>query len=172
MLEAALRTIPDRRGRGIDLFPPRLLKEASVDAKKAFVQLLASIEEEAALPMQQLMNVIALLPKSGGGHRPIALMGICCVILLRIRRPYVQAWDRAYHGPWDKTVGGSAEAAGWLDELESELALHQGFQVAGLLLDIRKFYDSVNLADLVDAAIELNYPLRLLALALDSYLGV
>ena len=58
------------------------------------------------------------------------------------------------------------------DELESELALHQGFQGAGLLLDLRRFYDSVNLADLVDAAIELNYPLRLLALALDSYLGV
>eukprot|EP00959_Pyramimonas_sp_CCMP1952_P419500 8786906-Pyramimonas_sp.AAC.1 len=121
--------------------------------------------------MQQLFNVIALLEKPGGGRRPIALMGFCYVVLLRIRRPHVQAWDRAYHGPWDKTVGSSAEAAGWLDELESELALHQGFQVAGSLLDLRKFYDSVCLTDLVDAAIELNYPLRLLALALDSYLG-
>eukprot|EP00959_Pyramimonas_sp_CCMP1952_P230376 4816371-Pyramimonas_sp.AAC.1 len=58
-----------------------------------------------------------------------------------------------------------------MDELEGELAILGGFEVAGGLLDLRKFYDLVSLPDLAAAAQDLGYPLRLLALALDVYLG-
>ena len=99
-------------------------------------------------------------------------MGFEYVLLIRIRRPYISNWDRSAAGPWDKTVGSSAEVAGWLDELETELARHHGFEVGGGLLDLRKFYDQVAIPDLIEASKALRYPLRLLVLAMDAYLGV
>ena len=72
--------------------------------------------------------------------------------------------------PWGAAVGGSAEAAGWVDELEAELALLSGFQVGGLVLDMKKYHDQVCPEDLAGAASALGHPLRLLVLDVDVHL--
>eukprot|EP00959_Pyramimonas_sp_CCMP1952_P438314 9176146-Pyramimonas_sp.AAC.1 len=85
--------MPDSRGQGLDFIEPRLIKEASEEAKTHLIQLLESIEEQCALPFQQLFALVALIPKPDGGKRPIALPGFVCTLLLRIRKPFITAWD-------------------------------------------------------------------------------
>eukprot|EP00959_Pyramimonas_sp_CCMP1952_P285314 5965705-Pyramimonas_sp.AAC.1 len=54
MLDAALATIPGASGRGADAVNPWLSKEASKEAKFAFIGLLGEVERHATLPLQQL----------------------------------------------------------------------------------------------------------------------
>ena len=95
--------------------PPRLVKEAPPEALEALAVLLSSIEREATVPFQERFNLIALLDKTDGGLRPIALLSVCYVLPCRVGKPVIGAWDKESHGPWGKTVGSSAEHAGWLD---------------------------------------------------------
>ena len=68
-------------------------------------------------------------------------------------------------------MGGGADEAGWVDELDTEIAFLQGFQVGGGLVDLAKFYEQVGMPELVAQAKALNYPVRLLALAVEAYSG-
>eukprot|EP00959_Pyramimonas_sp_CCMP1952_P241736 5052334-Pyramimonas_sp.AAC.1 len=122
-VRAALRSVPDRRGRGFDGLPPRLVKDGIPECFAALAAILTDMESQAAVPFQELLNMICLLDKEDGGLRPIALLNFCYVLLCRIRKPMIGAWDKASHGPRGKTVGGSAEHAGWTDELEGAIGL-------------------------------------------------
>eukprot|EP00959_Pyramimonas_sp_CCMP1952_P047400 989337-Pyramimonas_sp.AAC.1 len=111
-------SVPDRRGRGLDGLPPRLVKDGPPECLAALAAILSDMEHKAAVPFQELFNMSCLLDKEDGGLRPMALENFCYVLLCRIRKPLIGAWDKDRRGPWGKTVGGSAEHAGWIDELE------------------------------------------------------
>ena len=51
---AALKTMPDRRGKGADGMPPRLVKDAPPEAIEALASLLTCIESEVTVPFQEL----------------------------------------------------------------------------------------------------------------------
>eukprot|EP00959_Pyramimonas_sp_CCMP1952_P217623 4551616-Pyramimonas_sp.AAC.1 len=75
------------------MMPPRLVKDAPHAAIAALAALLTAIEREATVPFQELFNLIALLDKEDGGLRPIALLNFSYVLLCRIRKPVIGAWD-------------------------------------------------------------------------------
>ena len=98
-------------------------------------------------------------------------MGLLYALLIRIRKPVITAWDKEVAGPWDATVNSSADEAGWVDELRTELAGLSGFTAGGGLLDMTKFYELIDIPILIEAGERLNYDKRLLALAVEAYLG-
>ena len=51
-------------------------------------------------------------------------------------------------------MGGGADEAGRLDELDSELAILRGFMVGGGLLDLIQFYDQLEMAVLAEASMD------------------
>eukprot|EP00973_Karenia_brevis_P066201 9200998-Karenia_brevis.AAC.1 len=46
--------------------------------------------------------------KPQGGTRPIALMPMLYRVWSKVRKPYIQKWERAIAGPCDAAVGGSS----------------------------------------------------------------
>eukprot|EP00973_Karenia_brevis_P080386 11152854-Karenia_brevis.AAC.1 len=60
-----------------------------------------------------------------GGTRPIALMPMLYRIWTKIRKPYIQKWERANAGPWDAAVeGSSALRAALVSMFGNELAYY------------------------------------------------
>eukprot|EP00973_Karenia_brevis_P012472 1692430-Karenia_brevis.AAC.1 len=52
--------------------------------------------------------MIVLMGKPQWGSRPIALMPILYRIWTKVRKPYIQKWERANAGLWDAAVEGSS----------------------------------------------------------------
>ena len=49
-------------------------------------------EALVAMPVQALLNLIALILKPQGGDRPIALTALWYALWTRIRQPYMKEW--------------------------------------------------------------------------------
>jgi hypothetical protein len=65
------------------------------------------MEEEALMPMQGWLQMVALIPKEGStDERPITLVWRLCRLLLRIRKEFMVSWDLKWAGPWDEAVRG------------------------------------------------------------------
>eukprot|EP00973_Karenia_brevis_P036217 4994179-Karenia_brevis.AAC.1 len=58
-------------------------------------------KQSATWPSYILYNIVVLMGKPQGGTRLIALMPMLYRIWTKIRKPYIQKWERANAGPWD-----------------------------------------------------------------------
>ena len=86
-------------------------------------------EELMVLPIQALVNFIALIPKPTGGDRPIALTTLIYALWTRIRQPYIREWETERAGFWDDAIRGSSALRAALlrraaDESAASLKLH------------------------------------------------
>eukprot|EP00973_Karenia_brevis_P049461 6862447-Karenia_brevis.AAC.1 len=65
--------------------------------------------------------------KPQGGTRPIALMPMLYMIWTKIKKPYIQRWERGNAGPWDAAVeGSSALRAAFTSMFGNEVAYYRG----------------------------------------------
>eukprot|EP00973_Karenia_brevis_P054380 7555251-Karenia_brevis.AAC.1 len=65
--------------------------------------------------------------KPQGGPRPIELMPILYRIWTKVRKPYIQEWERANAGPWDAAVeSSSALRAALTSMFGNEVADYKG----------------------------------------------
>ena len=91
----------------------------------------------------------------------------------KIRRDDIRFWESAISGPWDAAVkGSSALRAGVLGAFHDELHTQTGDEVASLLWDMDKFYDSINVIKLISKGIELGYPVVALALGMVMHMAM
>ena len=58
------------------------------------------------IPLQCLTNLICLLPKPGGGERPIVLQSLLRVLWSSWHADTIRAWDAARARFWDTAVRG------------------------------------------------------------------
>eukprot|EP00973_Karenia_brevis_P018707 2565158-Karenia_brevis.AAC.1 len=78
--------------------------------------------------------------KPQGGARPIALMPMLYRIWTKIRKPYIQMWERANAAPWDAAVeGSSALRAALTSMFGNEVAYYKGEATLSTLYDMEKF---------------------------------
>lgn len=117
--------------------------------------------------------VIALLPKSDGGLRPIGLMPFLPRIWCRARKEVTTEWDRLNQHPFlyaGKGMG--ADIAACKQAARAELAAAATFRVGygQALLDPVKAFDRIPHWLLVREAINLGYPLWFIRLSLQTYL--
>ena len=76
-------------------------------------------------------------------------------------------WEYEHKGPWDAAVrGSSALRAALLTAFGDEVATYSGLQVAKVLWDFEKFYDTISIDKLISKCNELRYPVKLTALGL------
>ena len=162
-LDRTIRATPVATGLDFDGLDPVLLRSLPPGGRAQLLSILVAMESRMILPAQGMLNAVALLDKPDGGDRPISLMCMLYRLLLRMRRPFVDAWDAEHAGPWDAAVKGSgALEAAYVSELETEFAVLEGKVVGGVLLDMAKFYDNMDLCCLADEAVAYDYPLPLL----------
>jgi len=117
------------------------------------------MEKAAVPPLTFLLNLVVLLVKPTGGHRPIALVMMLYALWGKVRRHDQQEWDSQRAGFWDHAVAGSsALLAALTRRLRDETACTLGRHSLTVLWDVHKFYDSVSPDLLVSLADDLSYP--------------
>ncbi len=142
-------------GLDCDQWDPPALKRLPREGKEKLAKVLA-VELHLCWPVQVMLN---------GGERPIAPICFLYRLWAKVRRPSLVAWEAEHIGFWDTAVkNSSALRAALLRLLYQELAIGEGLDLALLLWDLEKFYDSISLLCLVKLSLKLDYPLELLHL--------
>eukprot|EP00973_Karenia_brevis_P069537 9668666-Karenia_brevis.AAC.1 len=106
------------------------------------------------------------------GTRPIAFMPMLYRIWTKIKKPYIQKWERANAGPWDAAVeGSSALRAALTSMFGNELAFYKKQSTLSTLYDMEFFYDNISAPILVQEATRLDYPTLILKLGLYMHMA-
>ena len=117
-----------------------------------------------------MLVLMALIPKTDGGRRPIVLLPLLPRIWMRARHSIVQAWERSndrdylYAGP-----GKGALVATWKQAARAEIAKLPGKPHAQVVLDLAKAFERVPYAVLLREAKMLGYNLAILRLSIATY---
>ena len=120
--------------------------------------------------MQLLVVLVSLIPKNGGGERPIALTAMLYRLVMRLNKSHITDWDEAKAGFWDTAIrGSSCLRAALARALQMEVATTQGFAAAGILWDIAAFYDSIRIHELICMALGLQFPPWILSLSMQVH---
>ena len=166
----ALFTFPAGTGPGWDGIHPRALLRLPDDVLQQWLALFLKCEREGRWPVGVGVVVVVLLPKPDGGLRPIGLIPNAPRIWMRMRRPEAKRWetkcDRShlYAGS-----GRCSTVAAWKQAARGELAAATGKNYAQVLLDLVKAFERIPYRILLREAARLQYPLRLIRLAIATY---
>ena len=166
----ACSTFPAGTALGWDNMHPRALKRISVGAITALLRILMLAELVGQWPKMIGIVIIALLPKAGGGNRPIGLCPSLIRLWMRLRLPVAQAWQAANDRPYffaGEAKG--ADVAAWKQAARAEISAYEKLGHALALLDIIKAFDGVPWDWLVKQAVAKKYNLWLLRLSLAVY---
>ena len=165
----ACAAFPSDTGLGWDNLHPRALRRVSVAAIIALLRIFMMAEILGRWPEMIGIIIIALLPKPGGGNRPIGLCPSLIRLWMRMRLPVAQAWQSANDRPYffaGEAKG--ADVAAWKQAARAELGARDGLDHALALLDIVKAFDGVPWDWLVRQAAGRGYSLWLLRLSIDN----
>ena len=160
----------ERTGRGCENVHPRWFGWLSPRLLDCFAALMMIMEASGFWPQQVMTILIALIPKSDGGRRPIGLLPAFVRLWEAVRNPHVVRWrsenTRSYN--W-AAKGRSAQSAVWKAALESEAAAARGEDSGSTLIDLVKAYERVKLEHVWRAGVRMNFPKVILKLMLESF---
>ena len=167
---AACETFAPNTGLGWDRIHPRALLRLSRGAIVSLLRILILCEILGEWPLAMGVVIIAMLPRTDGGLRPIGLCPGIVRIWMALRMPVARAWQAAHERPFffaGECTG--ADVATWKQAARAELATSARAEYAIALLDLVKCFDTVPHDWLVRQAIELGYNLWLLRLSIAVY---
>ena len=172
LLKLALLSFPEGLGLGWDGIHPRCLLRLCDSVLLALLRLLFLCEATGTWPTWSTAVIVALLPKSSAGLRPIGLFPWLPKIWMKIRRQEAIRWELAndrpylYAGP-----GKGANVATWTQAARAEHAASTALPLSyGMsLLDLVKAFDSVPWHVLVREGRRLGYNLWILRLSIAAY---
>ena len=171
-VQGAIDKLRNSKGLGCDHWPPQELKALPPNAIAALPCLYRECETLVAIPAQVMLNIMRLLPKPSGGERAIVLQALWHVVWSSTRAPHVRAFDIARAQHCDSAVrGASAQGSGLLRRLLDELAVLSGQKSAGVHYDVEKFYDSLDVAQLVKFSTYLGFPVLVAAMDLQIHVA-
>ena len=114
-----------------------------------------------------MTNIMASIAKKDGGSRTVAIASTIYRLLMELDNEEVAAFEIANAFEHDSaTAGASAVAAAEDRAMEAELARLGGLCTISTLLDLKKFFDSIDTATLIQLAKDLGFPMKQLALSL------
>ena len=108
MVSNASYHLKNSRGLGTDRWQPLEWQEMPKKAAEALASILNQMEEKVTVPIQIMLNIIALIPKPQGGDRPICLASLLYVLYTAIRGDHMKDWDQGRVAHWDDAVKSSS----------------------------------------------------------------
>ena len=106
--------------------------------------LLNKCEENGTWPTRWQLVVIALIPKSDEGRRPIGLFPAVIRDWMRARSSALRQWERQNdHEYIFGSAGKAAKRATWVSAWEAEAASSKDGLYAQALLDLAKAFETV-----------------------------
>ena len=106
---AEARAVPllrNKKGIGTDRWTPLELKALPDAAIGRLAFIVRQIDVRLAFLLQCLTNLSCLLPKPGGGERPIVLQSLLHVLWSSCHAESIRGWDEARPRFWDSAVRG------------------------------------------------------------------
>jgi len=166
MLREAARAFP--AGKGFNGFCARWFLFLSDEVLLDVCRLLLACERAGIWPEALQHVLLHLIPKKGGGKRPIGLVNGLCRLWELVRRPLVRAWRAAQGRKYDYGARGrSSTDAVWLQALYDEAAEFSEEAAATALLDLTKAFESVPLELIWARGNEMGFPPGILRLSLE-----
>ncbi len=167
-LRRAARKFRPYTGVGADHLRPHWFGWLSDQLLQVISLFMTGIEEAWRWPGQVLVVLVHLIPKDGGGRRPIGLLASVVRWWERVRAPVVQQWRLQHARPYNWAGPGKcAERAVWEQSLLDEAALARGWSSASTLVDLVKAFEHIPLEVLWRKAKAHRFPLRLICLILE-----
>ena len=172
-IKEAAKAMGRRTRVGCDGIPFQDVAAASDESLRCLSEVMRKSVEEIALPLQSSMVVMSLLGKKGGDTRTTALCSTYYRLLMALLAPAVREWDKEVATEGDSAVAGKRfddEAA--RRALKIELARVTNKHVVMILWDVKKLFDSMEVADTIEDARSLNFPSDPLALGVIMHRGL
>ncbi len=149
-VKTILRRFRSRIGLGGDRLNPRWLLQLPDEGLCELAGVLRTVEERLRWPQSMMEVITQLLPKSETADRPITLTQGLYRIWSVARRDQVSRWSSRKARHWDRAVAGSsALRAAILRQTRLEVASCQDFAWDQVLWDIEKFYDHIQVQEVV-----------------------
>ncbi len=173
-IRVAALSFPVATGLGADRMHPRIFANVDASTRSAVAVLLESVERSILWPAQVDLLVCAMIPKSGGGDRPVFVLPSIIRHWEKAGLPLMKDWARGMSRTYDWAAEGrsSAEAVWWQLLRAESIPDENGPEAEGLvtlLLDIVKCFDRVGLRHVWKWGIEHGMPARLLRVILVTY---
>ena len=166
----AAKSFPPDTGVGVDNIAPRALTRLSDEALQSLADILNALERHGTWTAAMGPILVVLLPKTDGGHRPIGLLPTSIRVWMRARAEHATEWEaRNDDGSIYGGKGKGAQRAAWIEAFRAETAAADGLDQAQALLDLTKAFEAVPHVKLLQAAVDLEYPLALLKMSLEAY---
>ena len=172
MVYRAACSFSNSTAMGMDAVPPRFVAFLSRELLSAIAAFLNRVEVTGKWPDSDRIStaVMHLIPKAGGGRRPIAVLPALVRIWERVRKSTTYEWAeknvREYN--W-AAAGRSAEDASWHLAIRDEAYAERGDSTASVMLDLTKAFDHVKLKDVWRAGVSLGFSPRVLRAVLEAY---
>ncbi len=167
-MRAAARKFRQYTGVGADLFRPHWFSWLSDQLLRVMGTFMEAIEGAGRWPGQVMVVLVHLIPKEGGGRRPIGLLASVVRWWERLRAPLVQRWRLQNARPFNWAAPGrNAEKAVWEQSLLDEAAVARGWSSASTLVDLVKAFEHIPLEVLWRRSKAHQFPLRVMCLVLE-----
>ena len=105
-LARAVALLRNTRGIGSDQWTLVELKDLPEVVMASLAFIVRQIDVRLTIPLQCLTNLTCLLPKPGGGERPIVLQSLLHVLWGSCHADLIRSWDAARARFWDSAVRG------------------------------------------------------------------
>ncbi|CAK0907038.1 unnamed protein product, partial [Prorocentrum cordatum] len=137
-----------------------------------WVDLLREVEAAVMWPRQVLTTILSLLPTSRGCDRAIGLLPLLAKCWSCTRATVTDEWSGALEQHWDMAIGGSSalRAALCLSVLDGS-AVAMGFCAIAALVDLERFFDSIDLIALLEVAGQGAFSAVVVSLGAQAYLA-
>ena len=169
-LSDAICKVPKRSAAGPDGLHPAVLHGLSPPGLLSLAGLLSHAAARHSFPASLAGPRVAMLPRPTGGLRPISILPLVYRVYARVCGPSLAAFDAANAGDWDLSRAGySAESAMWDASSDLELARSSGHAAYSLQVDLRRFFDGLDLPFLVDILLTLRMPAHWIAKAVQQF---
>ncbi|CAK0815944.1 unnamed protein product, partial [Prorocentrum cordatum] len=171
-VRTAMRRMSSGKARGIDNLSPADLQRMPEDGFDGLAALLNVREASGVWPWQLSAVIGAAIPKRGGGDRIIGTLPTTCKVWAKVRAAATDEWSDAQALWWDTAARESpAPRAAVCRACMGECDVENGWFTATLLLDIKKFYDSVSFVHLLAVATQQGFPAIVAAMEVQLYAG-
>ena len=171
-LERAVAKARQSTGKGVDQLGPKDIADLPTQAKEELLRLYRECERKWTWPSLLCINRCHLKPKPAGGHRSIASAPYLVRLWGLTRAAPTDEWIQERATFWDQAVAGSsALQTAFVRCLRDEAATALGVTVVKGLIDIKGFYDHIDLGRLVAYAVDWGFPPQVLVMSLVTDLG-
>ena len=171
-LLSAAKSYPDKKAMGIDFWRTAVFRVLPPEALQSLANVVDSSFKILQWPVQMLLNLMALIPKTAGGERPIAKTPLLYRLSNVWSMPVLREWGEANVAEFDyATRGRSALTSASLRAWSNEVASIAGQESLSVLWDLDKFYDSIDPQDVMCTAVDAAYPPSQLVMALSMHMA-